>query len=125
MRRLIDEASATDRDHLIDAIGKLVAAILDMHRRLAMHQVLAGDIGDARHRSAALYDEQSVRVIDIVRFIRSEITVDYQCIPIPKPESKRAISFYCNLGYALQKQSHELRLRQREVGCLERRAVLW
>src|SRR4029077_5208786 len=49
MRRLVDEVPAIDRDHLINPVGELEAAILDMHRRLAMRQVLAGDIGDARH----------------------------------------------------------------------------
>ncbi len=53
MPLLIDEAPAHDCDHLVDAVGELEAAVLDMHRRLAMRQILAGDIGDAGHRSAA------------------------------------------------------------------------
>jgi len=101
MQRLIDEPPIPDGDDLVDAVGELVAAVLDMHRRLAMRQVLAGDIGDARHRSGALYNEQSVRVIDIVRFVWADIAVDYQRIPIPKSQSQGAVSFYCNLGYSL------------------------
>src|SRR5437763_6604078 len=52
MAPLIDEMPAHDGDHLIDAVAELVAAVLDMHRRLPVRQVLAGDIGDAGHRSA-------------------------------------------------------------------------
>src|SRR5579864_1432231 len=52
MQRFIDEVAIHHRDHLIDAIGELEAAVLDMHRRLAMRHILAGDIGDARHGSA-------------------------------------------------------------------------
>src|ERR1700730_2123665 len=52
MPLLIDEMAARDRDHLVDAVADLIAAILDMHRRLTVRQVLAGDIGDTGHRSA-------------------------------------------------------------------------
>src|SRR4051812_46373817 len=52
MPLLVDEIPARDGDHLIDAVAELLAAVLDMHRRLPVRQVLAGDIGDAGHRSA-------------------------------------------------------------------------
>src|SRR5258707_14107963 len=52
MPLLIDEMPAHDRDHLIDAVTELIAAVLDMYRRVPVRQVLAGDIGDAGHRSA-------------------------------------------------------------------------
>src|SRR5207248_4587173 len=52
MPLLVDEMPAHDGDHLIDAVTELIAAVLDMHRRLPVRQVLAGDIGDAGHRSA-------------------------------------------------------------------------
>src|SRR5436309_9343298 len=52
MPLLVDEMPAHDGDHLIDAVAELIAAVLDMHRRLPVRQVLAGDIGDAGHRSA-------------------------------------------------------------------------
>src|SRR6266478_165020 len=52
MPLLVDEMPAHDGDHLIDAVAELIAAVLDMHRRLPVRQVLAGDIGDTGHRSA-------------------------------------------------------------------------
>src|SRR6266404_5667328 len=52
MPLLIDEMPANDGDHLVDAVAELIAAILDVHGRLTVRQVLAGDIGDAGHRSA-------------------------------------------------------------------------
>src|SRR5258708_13821430 len=52
MPLLIDEMPARHGDHLVDAVAELIAAILDVHGRLTVRQVLAGDIGDAGHRSA-------------------------------------------------------------------------
>ncbi len=34
MQRLVDKTAVRDGDHLVDAVGELKAAILDMHRRL-------------------------------------------------------------------------------------------
>src|SRR5215469_5499003 len=50
----VDEMAANDSDDLIDPVAELVAAILDMHSRLPMRQVLAGDVGDAGHRRLSL-----------------------------------------------------------------------
>ena len=47
VRRLVDELPARHGYNLIDTVGELVAAILDMDRRLPVRQILAGDIGDA------------------------------------------------------------------------------
>src|SRR5260370_5968079 len=63
VRRLIDEAPATDRDHLVDAVGKLEAAVLDMHACLATRQILAGDIGDARHDGCASFSGEARRLL--------------------------------------------------------------
>src|SRR5882757_5806145 len=52
MPLLIDEMPARHGDHLVYAVAELIAAILDVHGRLTVRQVLAGDIGDAGHRSA-------------------------------------------------------------------------
>src|SRR3979411_147625 len=52
MSLLIDEIPPRHGDHLGDASAELMAAILDVHGRLTVRQVLAGDIGDAGHRSA-------------------------------------------------------------------------
>src|SRR5215467_7384534 len=52
---LVDENPADNGDHLIDAVAELIAAVLDMHRRLAVRQVLPADIGDARHRRSRRY----------------------------------------------------------------------
>ena len=43
---------STHVDDLVDAVAELVAAILDMHRGLAVSTIAAVDIGDARHASA-------------------------------------------------------------------------
>src|ERR1700719_1533722 len=48
----IDEMATVDGDHLVDAVAELIAAVFDVHRRLTVRQVLAGDIGDTGHRSA-------------------------------------------------------------------------
>src|SRR5258705_6056973 len=52
MPLLVDEMPARHGDHLVDAVAELIAAILDVHGRLTVRQVLAGDIGDTGHRSA-------------------------------------------------------------------------
>jgi hypothetical protein len=44
---LVDEAPAPHLAHLVDAVGELVAAILDVHLRGAMRHVAAVHIGDA------------------------------------------------------------------------------
>jgi len=46
---LVDELSIVEVHDLIDAIGELVAAVLDVHRGLPLRQVAAIDIGDAAH----------------------------------------------------------------------------
>src|SRR5215216_428253 len=51
--RLVNELAANHRYDLIDAVGELVTAILDMNRRLPVRQILAGDIGDARQPTAS------------------------------------------------------------------------
>jgi len=52
MPLLVDEMPAHDGDHLIDAVAELIAAVFDMHCRLTMRQILAGDVSDARHSAA-------------------------------------------------------------------------
>src|ERR1700730_12741982 len=49
MPLLIDEMAAGNRDHLIDTVAELIAAVLDVHSRLAVWQILAADIGNTRH----------------------------------------------------------------------------
>src|SRR5450432_1602958 len=49
MQRLVRRLAGADREHLIDPVGELVAAVLDMHRRLGMRQKSTVHIGDARH----------------------------------------------------------------------------
>src|SRR4051812_2835023 len=44
---LINEAPCPHLAHLVDAIGELVAAILDMHARVTMRHVASIHIGDA------------------------------------------------------------------------------
>src|SRR5579862_2319147 len=58
MQLLIDEDPRVDGDHLVAAIGELIAAILDMNHRIAMRQVAAIDVSDARHGSALSDDDQ-------------------------------------------------------------------
>src|SRR5881409_2894753 len=53
MRRLVNEPPARYRNDFIDPVGELVAAILDMHGRLAMRQILAGDVSDTGQSSAS------------------------------------------------------------------------
>jgi hypothetical protein len=44
---LIDDAAASDFTNLVDAIGELVAAILDMNGRRMLREVAAVHIGNA------------------------------------------------------------------------------
>ena len=46
---LVDQPAAEHGDDLVDPVGELVAAVLDMHRGAAMRLVAAVDVGDARH----------------------------------------------------------------------------
>ena len=46
---LVDEAPLAHLAHLVDAVGELVAAVLDVHARVAVRQVTAVHIGNARH----------------------------------------------------------------------------
>ena len=45
MRPLVDQCAGDDRYDLVDAVGELVAAILDMDLGGAMRHVTAVDIG--------------------------------------------------------------------------------
>ena len=44
---LVDQPAAPHLAHLVDAVGELVAAVLDMHGRRAMRHVASVHIGDA------------------------------------------------------------------------------
>ena len=46
---LVDQAASPHLADFVDAVGELVAAILDMNRRVAMRQIASVHIGDARH----------------------------------------------------------------------------
>ena len=50
MRALVDHLAVDDRHHLVDAVGELVPAILDMDRRLSMRDVAPVDIRVSCHR---------------------------------------------------------------------------
>src|SRR5260370_34595591 len=50
MRRLVDQRAAADGDDLVDGIGELEAAILDMHARRTVRNIAPVDIGDAGDR---------------------------------------------------------------------------
>src|SRR5260370_34397885 len=50
MRRLVDQRAAGGGDGLVDGIGELEAAILDMHARRTVRNIAPVDIGDAGHR---------------------------------------------------------------------------
>jgi hypothetical protein len=43
----VDEAPSPDLTHLIDAIRKLVAAVFDVNRGVAVRHIPAVDVGDA------------------------------------------------------------------------------
>ena len=47
---LVDQAAAPHLADFVDAVGELVAAILDMDHGVAQRQIAAVDIGDAGHR---------------------------------------------------------------------------
>ena len=49
VQTLIDQNTVKDRHHFVNAIGELVAAILDMHRGFAVRHVTAVDIGLTGH----------------------------------------------------------------------------
>ena len=45
----IDQTAAADGDHLVDAVGELIAPVFDMDRRLVVGHVAVVDVGDSRH----------------------------------------------------------------------------
>ena len=49
MTTLVDEAAAPDLADLINAVGELIAAILDVDLGIAERQISAVDISIARH----------------------------------------------------------------------------
>ena len=53
---LVDEAPAPHLADFIDAVGELIAAILDMDLGVAHRQIAAVDVGDAGHRGSATQD---------------------------------------------------------------------
>src|SRR5258706_633772 len=68
MWRLVDELRTAHRANLIDAVGELVAAILDMYARVGERHVPPVHICDARH-SSALRDLFATRTrVDAERF---------------------------------------------------------
>src|SRR5690242_11565820 len=50
MRLLVDQLAVAYTHDLVDAVGELVAAILDVNARLAMVDIAAVDIGKTRHK---------------------------------------------------------------------------
>jgi DNA-binding YbaB/EbfC family protein len=62
MRFLVEEPAAAHGDDLVDAVRKLVSAILDMDRGLPVRDVGSRNIGDAGHRTV-LYRERGAGVI--------------------------------------------------------------
>src|SRR3546814_13603677 len=52
MRYLVDHGAIVYQHHLVDAVGELIAAVLDMDRRIGMRQVMTVNVGDARHAGA-------------------------------------------------------------------------
>jgi len=46
-RSLVDQLAAEYLAHLVDTVGELIAAILNMHLRVAVRDVAAVHIGDA------------------------------------------------------------------------------
>src|SRR3546814_7018365 len=54
----VDHPPAGDRHDLVDAVRKLISAILDMDGRLAVWDVTSVDIGEARHGKS---DRKSTR----------------------------------------------------------------
>jgi len=49
MQPLVDQPPVADLADLVDAIGELVAAILDMDGGIGVTDIAAVDIGEARH----------------------------------------------------------------------------
>src|SRR5262249_32626595 len=51
----VHHAARTDFADLVDAVGELIAAILDMHHRSMARQVAAVDVSDAGHVEVPRY----------------------------------------------------------------------
>jgi hypothetical protein len=49
MRLLVDEATPMDQDHLVHAVGKLIAPVLDVNSRRCMRDITAVHIGVSWH----------------------------------------------------------------------------
>jgi hypothetical protein len=45
----IDDVAETDLANLIDAVGELIAAVLNMHGGIGVADIASVDIGNARH----------------------------------------------------------------------------
>jgi hypothetical protein len=52
MARFVDEVAALDLDDLVDRIGELKAAILNVNRGVSVRQVSAIDVDDAGHAAS-------------------------------------------------------------------------
>src|SRR5262249_60337719 len=59
----IDDPPSPDLAHLVDPVGKLIAAVLDMDRGLRERKVAAVDVGDAgQSRARALIDAERLEL---------------------------------------------------------------
>jgi hypothetical protein len=59
MSPLVDQAATPHLAYFIDAIAKLIAAILDMHFGIWERQITAIDVSDAGHGSSDVGDRKS------------------------------------------------------------------
>src|SRR5262249_7397968 len=55
VRSLVDQPAVADADNLVDAVGQLVASVLDVDRRLAMIDVASIDVSVTRHEPLSSY----------------------------------------------------------------------
>ena len=65
MAPLVDDAAAPDFADLVDAVRKLIAAILDMDRRLPQRQVAAARTRNGRAAFKLAYDATSSTLVKI------------------------------------------------------------
>jgi hypothetical protein len=77
---LIDEAPVPHLAYLINAIGELISAVLDVHRRLAQREVTAVDVGAARHGQDSV---KSVATNAPIPAFAADPQIEHPCPALP------------------------------------------
>src|SRR5579863_3317089 len=91
MQCLVDETAAAHRDDLVNAVGELEAAILDMDASMTVRNIAAVDVGDTRHSGGP------ERCVQASRFCSRSPLVSLPLLaPLPLPPTPSDLSLRCS-----------------------------